>query len=354
MRRGLKLLPLLLAAAVLSTSCGKLFRSGVQTYTDEPFPKLLSAWGLLEKGAPLKAAKGVIAYELNTPLFSDYALKYRYLWLPEGQAARYSENDVFDFPVGTVIAKTFAFPDDTGHEKLIETRVLVHAKAGWKALPYVWNAEQTDATLQVAADPIQVKYTNPEGRHFDFQYQIPNVNECMHCHEKDKNTVPIGLKARNINRDHDYPDGRANQLAYLVKAGFLTGAPAPDKAPRVPVWNDPNTGTLESRARAYLDNNCAHCHQSGGVAGYTAFLLGYNETDPKSLGFCKLPNSAGYTGNRPFDVVPGDPSASILLYRMQSLRPKEMMPEIGRGVTHDEGIALVRDWLASLKGGCSK
>ena len=133
MRRGLKLLPLLLAAAVLSTSCGKLFRSGVQTYTDEPFPKLLSAWGLLEKGAPLKAAKGVIAYELNTPLFSDYALKYRYLWLPEGQAARYSENDVFDFPVGTVIAKTFAFPDDTGHEKLIETRVLVHAKAGWKA-----------------------------------------------------------------------------------------------------------------------------------------------------------------------------------------------------------------------------
>jgi hypothetical protein len=49
-----------------------------------------------------------------------------------------------------------------------------------------------------------------------------------------------------------------------------------------------------------------------------------------------------------FDLVPGDPGRSILLYRMQSTAPKVMMPQIGRDVVHEEGVALVREWIASL------
>lgn len=349
--RRIKLLLLVLLLASLSLSCSKFFSTGVRSFVAEPFPEKLSEWRLFLNG--LTPNQGVVPYDLNTPLFSDYANKFRTIWMPTGTAATYKSDDVFEFPVGTIITKTFAFPDANGKEKLIETRILVRAEDGWKALPYIWNAEQTDATLELAANPVLVSFTDAAGKKHEFSYGIPNVNECIHCHENNKALMPIGPKARNLNCDYNYADGKANQLAYLTKVGYLLGAPAPEQAPKVPVWNDPSTGSLEARARAYLDNNCAHCHRAGGVAGYTAFLLDYNETDARKLGFCKLPNSAGYTGNRPFDIVPGQPDASILLYRMQSTRAKEMMPEIGRTVIHEEGIALVHEWLASLKGDCT-
>lgn len=351
-RQRLKLLFLLLVTALLSLSCGRFFGSGVRSFVAEPFPTKLSEWRLFLAG--LKPNQGVVPYDLNTPLFSDYANKYRTIWMPPGTAATYKNDEVFDFPVGTIITKTFAFPVADGKEKLIETRLLVRANDGWKALPYVWNEAQTEATLELAANPVPVSFTDARGKKYDFNYGIPNANECTHCHENNKVVTPIGPKARNLNRDYNYADGAANQLTYLTKIGYLQGAPAPDQAPKVPVWDDPSTGSLDARARAYLDNNCAHCHREGGVAGYTAFLLDYNETDSRKLGFCKLPNSAGFTGNRPFDIVPGSPQESILLYRMESLRAKEMMPEIGRSLTHTEGIALMREWLASLKGGCAQ
>jgi hypothetical protein len=37
---------------------------------------------------------------------------------------------------------------------------------------------------------------------------------------------------------------------------------------------------------------------------------------------------------------------------MESDKPKIMMPEIGRTVVHREGLELIREWLASLDGGC--
>lgn len=349
---GIKFLVVLSCTVLFSLSCGRFFGSGVRSFLAEPFPAKLSEWRLFQ--AELKPNQGVIPYDLNTPLFSDYASKYRTIWMPPGTSATYKNDEVFDFPVGTVITKTFAFPAANGKERLIETRLLVHAQDGWKALPYVWNAEQTEATLELAASPVPISFTDAKGKTHEFSYGIPNANECIHCHENNKALMPIGPKARNLNRDYNYADGKTNQIAYLTKAGYLQGAPAPEQAPKVPVWNDPTSGSLEARARAYLDNNCAHCHRAAGVAGYTAFLLDYNETDPRKLGFCKLPNSAGFTGNRPFDIVPGSPEESILLYRMESLRAKEMMPEIGRSVLHEEGIALVREWLATLKGGCTQ
>lgn len=350
--RRFKFPTLLLGISLLVLSCGRFSGSGVRSFIAEPFPEKLSEWRLFLSG--MKPNKGVVPYDLNTPLFSDYASKYRTIWMPEGTAATYKNDEVFDFPVGTIISKTFAFPDAYGKEKLIETRMLVHTQEGWKGLPYVWNAEQTEAALELAASPVQISFTDAKGAKHEFSYGIPNVNECIHCHENNKALMPIGPKARNLNRDFNYTDGKANQLAYLTKVGYLKGAPSLEQVPKVAVWNDPTSGSLEARARAYLDNNCAHCHRSVGVAGYTAFLLDYNETNPRKLGFCKLPNSAGYTGNRPFDIMPGNPDASILLYRMQSLRAKEMMPEIGRAVIHEEGIALVREWLASLKGDCNE
>ncbi|HZS05636.1 MAG TPA: SO2930 family diheme c-type cytochrome [Blastocatellia bacterium] len=346
----------LLPALLFISTCDKLRRPGVQSFVEEPFPAKLSEWQLFAaNGAPLQPNKGVVPYDLNTPLFSDYASKYRFVWMPAGSSAEYREDAVFEFPVGTVLVKSFAFPtaDASEKERLIETRLLVRANSGWVALPYVWNENQTEATLERAANPTEVSWTDAAKKSHNFTYNIPNVNECAQCHDNAKTLLPIGPKARNLNRNYNYADGPANQLAYWSRVGYLKGAPVPDEAPKVAVWNDPATGSVEARARAYLDNNCAHCHQPGGTAGHTGVHLGINQTELRMFGACKLPNSMGYSGGLLYDLVPGKPDESILLFRMKSTRAKEMMPEVGRSTVHEEGVALVREWLASLKGECS-
>ena len=58
------------------------------------------------------------------------------------------------------------------------------------------------------------------------------------------------------------------------------------------------------------------------------------------------------TGDRRYDIVPGAPDQSILLFRMDNVEPDQMMPEVGRSTIHTEGIALIRAWIESLPGDC--
>ena len=376
-------LALVFFAFLITASCSR--SSSVQSFLSEPFPKNLSAWHFFQgQPAKLQPNTRVIPYDLNTPLFSDNANKYRFVWMPPNTSATYKKDGVFDFPIGTVLIKTFAFPKENNpqQERLIETRLLVHTESGWQGLPYIWNDSQTEAHLELVPDPVPIRYTDADGKRHDFTYFIPNANECKQCHENNHATLPIGPKARNLNKDYAYATGTANQLTYWTKNRYLQGAPSPDQAPKLARWNDPNSGNLNSRARAYLDNNCAHCHQPGGTAGYTGVDLRYiaavgvgapflpsfarsedsasiatNGAGLRTFGICKSPNSAGRIGNLTYDLVPGHPDDSILLARMESTRPKEMMPQIGRSTVHEEGVALIREWIQSLpedSGECTK
>jgi uncharacterized repeat protein (TIGR03806 family) len=267
--------------------------------------------------------------------------------MPDGAKATYHDDGVFDFPVGTILIKTFAFPSDhdATRERLVETRLLVHGQTGWVGLPYVWNKDQSEAYLDLASDPVPIRYTDAAGKRHDFTYFIPNANECKLCHENNKIMLPIGPKARNLNKDFVYSDGRSNQLAHWTKIGYLQGST--DQAPSAARWNDTSV-PLDARARAYLDNNCAHCHQPGGTAGYTGVDFRLTAAELRTLGVCKSPNSSGRIGTLSYDLVPGHPEQSIMLARMQSIRPKEMMPQIGRSVVHEEGVSLIREWIQSL------
>jgi len=185
---------------------------------------------------------------------------------------------------------------------------------------------------------------------------VPDQNQCAGCHASNNTTraiAPIGPKARHLNRDYDYADGRANQLVHLTRIGYLQGAPATAQVPRNADWQAAARASLDARARAYLDINCGHCHNDQGPADTSGLLLDIATPMDVRLGLCKPPVAAGQgTGDHEFDIVPGRPDDSILPYRMASNDPAEMMPELGRATAHREGIELIREWIAAQTGTC--
>jgi len=313
----------------------------------------LAAYRLFTDDSAGQPNAGVTPYALNTPLFSDYAEKQRFLYLPPGTHAAWRVKGALDLPVGATLIKTFAYPADlrAPAEKVrkVETRLLIHRRSGWTALAYVWNEAQTEAVLKRAGKRLDVSFVDAQGRTRQVDYHVPNQNQCKECHSLSGRLAPIGVKGRNLNGDFAYPEGRENQLAHWTRTGLLTGAPAPEAAPRTAVWDNP-AEPLEARARAYLDGNCGHCHNARGMASNTGLFLDLEETRPARLGLRKRPVAAGKgSGDLEVDLVPGRPDESIIAYRMASTDPGVMMPELGRSVTHEEGLALVRDYIARMQ-----
>ena len=319
----------------------------------EPKEKLSEYNFFLGNIALQRPAQGLIPYSLNTPLFSDYAEKLRFLKIPTGTTVDYNDSEVLDFPEGTVIVKTFYFPNDfrdtNKGRKLMETRLLIHEPSGWKALEYVWNDDQTEAFLEVAGDHKQVNYIDKEGKKHTQNYVMPNLNQCKGCHNKNEVMTPIGPSVRQLNGNFDYSNGTDNQLVNLEKLGILKNKPALENCPKAPVWNQPETGNLNDRARIWLDINCGHCHRANGPASTSGLYLNIHEKDPRALGYNKPPVAAGRgSGNRNFDIVAGHPEQSILTYRINSTDPGVMMPEVGRKIIPKEGLALIEEWIKNM------
>ena len=377
-----RLLTLLTAALVLASSGCSGDGAPVQ-FIAEGKPARLSEWHVLSvRDGRLQLNRGVVPYDLNTPLFSDYAHKLRTVWMPPGTSAQYRADDIFELPVGSIVSKTFFYPRvpgdaagssrvlqtydssrdfageglDLSQVRLVETRLFVRRADGWIALPYVWNAGQTDAELARTGDNIPMALVGEQGASHPFVYVVPNENQCASCHVtalKSRQVQPIGLKARHLNRDYAYADGRENQLQHLARLGELTGLPADaQQIARAADWRDASQ-PLAARARAYLDINCAHCHNSRGAANTTALSLDTFAPVDRHMGLCKPPVAAGKgTGDRLFGIVPGQPDASIMAFRLASTEGGVMMPELGRSTVHAEGLALIRAWIASLPGRC--
>lgn len=317
-------------------------------------PKRLSEWNLFEQPlADLSPGQGVIPYDLNTPLFTDYAHKARFVKLPKGTTANYSSVEVMDFPLGTILIKNFYYPIDfsqpEGDRRIIETRLLIHEPKGWNALVYVWDEQQTEAELKISGKTVPVSWTDDNGVLRNVKYSVPNLVQCKSCHELSGKMSPIGPTARQLNRSFNYADGAYNQLGKWASLGILSNLVPESEWPIIPVWNDKATGTLDARARAWLEINCAHCHRAEGPAKNTGLYLTYAETDLYKLGLNKPPVAAGRgSGGLKFGIVPGQPDQSILYHRISSTDPGVMMPELGRKMNHDEGIALIREWIAEM------
>jgi uncharacterized repeat protein (TIGR03806 family) len=314
------------------------------------FKEKLSDYGFFKnKLNKLEARKGVLPYDISTALFTDYAIKDRFIVLPEGATMNYTNKGALDFPDGTIIIKNFAYTN-VNHEKImIETRLLVKdpGDKNWKVMNYLWNKEQTEAVKHITGARIPIELLDNDGNKLLTNYQVPNTNDCKRCHIKDDALIPIGPKARNLNIV--VAGQSTNQLKAWAAKGILKGLPEGGGVPQLPDWANAKRFSLEQRARAYLDVNCAHCHTRGGDAYNTGLFLEYEQTNPNHLGIKKAPVSAGGgAGGLDYDIIPGDAEHSILAYRMNSTEPGTAMPELARTLPHKEGIKLIRDWINSM------
>lgn len=315
------------------------------------FKEKLSDYGFFKnKLKDLVPGEGVLHYDISTALFTDYALKDRFIVLPKGAAIKYTASGALDFPDSTIIVKNFAYTNVNHQKIMIETRLLVKdpSDKNWKVMNYLWNKEQTDALKHITGAKIPITLLDNDGNKLLTNYQVPNTNDCKRCHIKNDVLIPIGPKARNLNIT--LAGQNTNQLKTWAAKGILKGLPDTGSVAQLPNWADARHYSLEQRARAYLDINCAHCHTKGGDAYNTGLFLEYEQTNPNHLGIRKAPVSAGGgAGGLDYDIIPGDATHSILAYRMASTEPGTAMPELARTLPHKEGIKLIREWINNLK-----
>lgn len=326
--------------------------SGWTRLPAEPY-RTLAEYRLFEgSGATQRPTDGVLPYEVTSALFSDETLKHRFIALPPGARIGYRDDGVWRFPEGAILVKTFAYPRDARSpamgERLLETRLLVRTRDAWTVHTYVWNDAQTEAVRRVGGTTVAARWVDAAGAERANEYAVPNNNQCLTCHGQIGHTEALGLRTAMLDREG--PLG-ANQLDALAALGRFEGAVPPAAMRRR--FPDPadETADVERRARAYLHANCAHCHNPGDTS--TAMPTGLNldlaETAAINLGVCRRPNAAGRgTGGFSYDVVPGHPEQSVMVFRMRSLDPELRMPVIPNNLVHEQGVALVSRWIASM------
>lgn len=200
--------------------------------------------------------------ELGSVLFSNYSYKQRLVKVPQGSQIDRLDDGSIEFPNGTLLTKTFYYFNNEQNtslgKRIIETRLLIKQSDIWNVATYIWNEEQTDAMLELDGLQTQVNWIDSNGENISILYQVPTENECTTCHQSNSSMTPLGTKLRNLNRLVDRNGITVNQLAHLQSVGILSDFPLIE----IPTIEDyPNTtASLNNRARAYLEMNCAHCH----------------------------------------------------------------------------------------------
>ena len=297
----------------------------------------------------------MIPYSINAPFWSDGAHKERFIALP--QAARIAVDEKPDhatnawaFDDGAVTVKSFSLDMEEGRpssRKYIETRVVVKQENQWVGYSYVWNDDQSDATL-VAARGLDKTYRvkDAAGAVRKQTWHFPSRNECMFCHSRAAGFV-LGLTTPQMNRSHKYGAVEDNQLRTLSHVGIfkkeLTKKPADYSA-----YPDPfdSKADINVRARTYLQVNCAMCHVADG-GGNSPMELGFRTPLEKAkiVGVVPTHETLGIEGA--MLVKPGAPEQSVLLRRV-ARRGESQMPPTSTNRVDTAGVKLLEEWIRQL------
>lgn len=309
----------------------------------------------------------VLPFEPSSPLFTDYAKKKRFVWMPEGQRATFNGSEsILELPVGAALIKTFYYDnvqniEVPGQSRIIETRVMIRKSDGWIFANYVWNEEQTEALYDMAGSISAVDWIDANGSSQSANYVIPNESQCIVCHKKqvineggvETINIPIGIKPQNLNFNLNYGTEVKNQLTKWIEQGYLEeGFEFPSAEATVVNYNDVSQ-PIAARARAYFDSNCAHCHEESRHCDYRPMRFAYRNTGGDdgntNLGVCvNTQDMQGFPPELGKIVTPRDISASMLYFRLETNDETFRMPLHGRTIQHREGLSLVEEWINSL------
>jgi uncharacterized repeat protein (TIGR03806 family) len=317
-----------------------------------PFPRELSKTGVFASVANHEVAPGVIPYEINAPFWSDGAYKERFVALPGDSKITFHDLKPWEFEDGAVTVKSFSLDMEQGKpasRKRIETRIVVKQNDRWVGYTYIWNDEQTEATLVDAGGmdrTYAIKDRASPGGVRKQVWHFPSRNECMFCHSRAAGFV-LGLTTPQMNRDHKYDVAVDNQLRTLSHIGiFKAELPKPPMA--YSVYPNPlnRGGNLEARVKTYLQVNCSMCHVPDG-GGNSLIDLGYKTPFAKARILNEAPIHETFGIAKARLIAPGDPRRSVLYYRM-SHRGRGQMPPTSSNVVDEGGAQLLRDWIKQL------
>jgi uncharacterized repeat protein (TIGR03806 family) len=287
----------------------------------------------------LVPAPGLVEYDVNAPLWSDGARKRRWIALPGSAGIGFHATGNWDFPLGTVLVKHFELELAPGRVRRVETRVLLRHDLGWQGYTYRWNAGETDADLlpDAATDVFTVN-----GQPQTWPY--PSRAQCLECHTEATGRV-LGVRTAQVNRDFAYPVLTDNQLRAWNHIGLFT-ADIGDHAQHGAL-PDPSDAALPAaaRARAYLDANCAMCHQPGGPTPVDLDLrFSVPVASMNAVGVFSVNPVDGVAGA--LRIAAGSKEQSDLWERMRRL-DGFAMPPLARNVADGHAVDLVGTWIDS-------
>ena len=285
--------------------------------------------------------------------------------MPIGLKATYNgDGNVLELPVGAALIKTFYYdnvqPNNT--TRIVETRIMIRKSTGWIFANYVWNAEQTEAFLDLNGSYTNISWKDENNIIKTANYRIPSEVQCITCHKKKEiiNNVehvvhiPIGIKPQNLNFNNTYGSATQNQLLKLIEQGYLeNNFTLPIEANTTIDYND-TSKSLHLRVRSYVDINCAHCHTEGKHCDYRPMRYSFAETGSANgmanMGVCvSTQDMQNFPAALSKIVTPGNINRSMMYYRLNTDNENYRMPLHGRTIIHEEGISLIEQWINSLQ-----